>query len=147
MVIGWREYVTLPDLGLKNIHAKVDTGALTTALHASHVKTYSKDGNPWVQFQPPRVGGKKPELCHAQIHDIRDIRNTSGVAVRRIIIRTTLKIAGRLWMIDLSLADRTRMAFPIIIGRSAIRRHHLLVDCGRSYLTDRTQAPCPMNPS
>ncbi|WP_108854924.1 ATP-dependent zinc protease family protein [Albidovulum aquaemixtae] len=140
-VIGWRETVTLPDLGLIEIHAKIDTGALTTALHASHVKTYEKDGALWVQFRPPRIGRKKPGLCHAPVHDQREVRNTSGVPVPRIFIRTTLQIAGRSWLIDVSLADRTQMTFPIIIGRSAIRRHRLLVDCGRSYLTRHPDEP------
>ncbi len=134
LVIGWREVVGLPDLGLPNVHAKIDTGARTTALHASFVRTFDEDGQRWVEFRPPKIGKVQTMRCRAPIHDEREIKNTSGVPELRIVIRTTLVIAGRRWKIDLSLADRTKMAFPIIIGRSAIRRHGLLVDCGRSYL-------------
>ncbi|MDW4549273.1 RimK/LysX family protein [Defluviimonas sp. D31] len=143
-VIGWRETVTLPDLGLIEMHAKIDTGATTTALHASLIRTYDRDGALWVEFRPPRIGHERPDLCHAPVHDQREVRNTSGVPIRRIIIRTTLQIAGRSWLIDVSLADRTEMTFPVIIGRSAIRRHRLLVDCGRSYVTGHPDQPPPV---
>ena len=133
-VIGWRENVGLPDLGLPIVHAKIDPGARTPALHASFVRRYEQDGALWVEFRPPRIGKGPTRRCRAPVHDEREITNTSGVPELRVIIRTTLMIAGRRWKIDLSLADRTKMAFPIIIGRSAIRRHGLLVDCGRSWL-------------
>jgi hypothetical protein len=134
LLIGWREVVGLPELGLPAMHAKIDTGARTTALHAGHVRAFDQDGARWVEFTPPRVG-KAPALrCRLPVADEREVKNTSGVPELRIIVRATLVIGGRRWKIDLSLADRTKMTFPIIIGRSAIRRHGLLVDCGRSYL-------------
>jgi len=132
--IGWREVVGLPDLGLPALHAKIDTGARTSALHASHVRRFAQDGRQWVEFRPPRIGKTTPQRCILPVADEREVKNTSGVPEMRIIVRTTLVIGGRRWKIDLSLADRAKMAFPIIIGRSAIRRHGLLVDCGRSYL-------------
>lgn len=134
LLIGWREVVGLPELGLPAVHAKIDTGARTTALHAGHVRAFDQDGARWVEFTPPRIGKAPAHRCRLPVVDERKVKNTGGVAELRIIVRTTLMIGGRHWKIDLSLADRTTMAFPIIIGRSAIRRHGLLVDCGRSYL-------------
>lgn len=133
VVIGWREIVDLPDLGLIGLHAKIDTGARTTALHARKIRLFDEDGTHWVEFLPPRVGAEKPVPCRCPVHDEREIKNTSGIPEKRIIIRSTLVIAGRRWKIELSLSNRSNMAHPIIIGRSAISRHHLLVDSGRSY--------------
>ena len=142
-MIGWRELVGLPELGLPVLHAKIDTGARTTALHAHKIRVVDEDGLHLVEFLPPRIGKGKIAKCRFPIHDEREIRNTSGIAECRIIIRTTLLIGRRHWKIDLSLADRAGMTYPIIIGRTAIRRHNLLVDSGRSYLVG---APVPKTP-
>jgi hypothetical protein len=139
LVIGWREEISLPDLGLTNIRAKIDTGARTTALHASHIRTYQRDGALWVQFHPSTHRGLPDiDLCHAPVHDRRQIKNTSGIPEERIVIRTHLHIADRKYLIDVSLTDRADMAYPIIIGRTAIRNHSLLVNSGRSWLTRPT---------
>ena len=139
LVIGWREVIALPDLDLGHMKAKIDTGARTTALHTSDVRTYHKDGALWVEFHPSSHDGMPDAgLCHAPVFDRRDIKNTSGVPEERVVIRTHLHIADRNYLIEVSLSDRGDMAFPIIIGRTAIRYHRLLVDCGRSWLTEPT---------
>ncbi len=139
MVVGWREVIDLPDLGLAGMHAKIDTGARTTALHAHRIRTFEDKGIRWVEFLPPHTGAGKTALCRCPIHDERDIKNTSGIPEKRIIIRTMLVIAGRYWKIQLSLTNRSNMSHPIIIGRSAIRRHNLLVDTGRSFSSGHPQ--------
>ena len=134
-IIGWREIVSLPDLGLFRIRAKIDTGARTSALHADSIEPYERDSGRWVAFHPCHPGMSEAGICHWPVHDRRSIRNTSGVPEERIIIRTRIHLAGHRFLIELSLANRSDMAFPIIIGRSAIRRHGLLVDGARSWLT------------
>ncbi|RFU12309.1 ATP-dependent zinc protease [Rhodobacteraceae bacterium W635] len=134
-VIGWRERVALPELDLDMVEAKIDTGARTTALHASRIRPFEQDGKPWVEFHPEHDRLDRASLCRLPIHDRRAITNTGGVPEERIIIRTRLLIAGHRLRIDISLADRADMAFPIIIGRTALRRARLLVDSGRSWLT------------
>ena len=134
-VIGWREIVSLPELGLLRIRAKIDTGARTSALHADNIEPYERDSAHWVAFHPCHPGMTEVGICHWPVHDRRSIRNTSGVPEERIIIRTRIHLAGHRFLVELSLADRSDMAFPIIIGRSAIRRHGLLVDGARSWLT------------
>ncbi|MEX5728187.1 hypothetical protein Ga0609869_001540 [Rhodovulum iodosum] len=135
LVIGWREIVDLPDLGLDRVKAKIDTGARTTALHAGDLRFYDAGGAQWVEFRPPDLGHVAPDLCRARVHDRRAIKNTSGVPEERVIIRTHLHIANRNFLIEVALANRGDMAFPIIIGRTAIRYHRLLVDSGRSWIT------------
>ncbi|PIV74366.1 MAG: ATP-dependent zinc protease [Rhodobacteraceae bacterium CG17_big_fil_post_rev_8_21_14_2_50_65_11] len=136
IVIGWRERVALPELGLGMIEAKIDTGARTTALHASNIRSFEQDGAPWVEFHPEHDRLDAARLCRLPVHDRRAITNTGGVPEDRIIIRTRLLIAGHRLRIEVSLADRADMAFPIIIGRTALRRGKLLVDSGHSWLTN-----------
>src|SRR5690606_29266861 len=119
---------------LNNIRAKIDTGARTTALHADKIRTYEHQGALWVEFHPSTHKGLPDRgLCHARVHDRRLIKNTSGVPEERIVIRTHLNISDRRYLIDVALSDRGDMTFAIIVGRSAIRNHRLLVDSGRSW--------------
>lgn len=135
VLIGWRERISLPALGLENVEAKIDTGARTTALHASRIRTYDQDGALWVEFHPEHDRLDSARLCRCPVKEHRAITNTSGVPEDRIIIRTRMLIAGHRLTVDVSLADRADMAFPIIIGRTALRQGRLLVDSGRSWLT------------
>ncbi|WP_236860982.1 ATP-dependent zinc protease [Brevirhabdus pacifica] len=133
-MIGWREKIALPDLGLPLIHAKIDTGARTSALHATRIRPFERDGESWVRFHIPHAGLTRAADCEARLVDRREIRNTSGIGEERHVIATALLIGGRRWTIEISLADRAGMAMPLILGRTAIRRHRVLVDAGRSFL-------------
>ncbi|PWE33392.1 ATP-dependent zinc protease [Maritimibacter sp. 55A14] len=130
--IGWREDVGLPDLGISRLKAKVDTGARTSALHAENVELDERDGKLWVSFTVPHAGAAG--RVSAPVLDERDIRNTSGRPERRYVIRTALILGRRRWKIDVSLADRTEMAFDLILGRTAIRGRRISVNPGRSFL-------------
>ncbi|MEM8823514.1 MAG: RimK/LysX family protein [Pseudomonadota bacterium] len=135
LVVGWQERVDLPLLGLKNLHAKIDTGARTSALHATDIVAFERDGAPWVHFHTRFDDDAHDTDVECPIHDQRDITNTSGVPENRIVIRTKFRISNRLWKIDLSLADRTEMKFRMIIGRTALRGHSILVNPGKRNLT------------
>lgn len=130
--IGWREEVALPDLHIARLKAKVDTGARTSALHAENVERFARGGLAWVRFSVPLAAAAG--RIEAPVADEREIRNTSGQAERRIVIRTTLVLGRRRWPIEVSLADRTEMAFDLILGRTALRGRRLCVDPGRSFL-------------
>lgn len=137
MIIGWRETVALPELGLPSLKAKIDTGARTSALHATGIEDFDRDGAPWVRFHIPDHDHEtieQPNDCEAPLIDRREIRNTSGVPDERHVIETRLVIGGRRWRIEVSLTDRSDMAFPLILGRTAIRRRRILVNPGRSFL-------------
>ena len=131
IIIGWQEHVDLPLLGLTNLKAKIDTGARTSALHATDIVEFEKGGRPWVRFHSRFDDDAQDGDVETPIHDRREITNTSGRPEERIIIRTKFRIADRLWRIDLSLAQRSEMKFRMIVGRSALRRHPILVDPGR----------------
>ena len=138
LVIGWQERLDLPLLGLTSLKAKIDTGARTSALHATHIVEFERDGAPWVRFRTHFDDDAHDVEVEAPVHDRREITNTSGVPERRIVIRTKLRIAGRSWKIDLSLTERTEMKFRMIVGRTALRGHKIVVDPGRRNLLGPT---------
>jgi hypothetical protein len=134
MMIGWRETVALPDLGIAEAVAKIDTGARTSALHATRIRHFERDGSPWVRFHVPHAVLAEAVDCEAPLVDSREIKNTSGVPEERLVISTRLVLGGRKWTIDVSLADRAAMSMPLILGRTAIRRRGIVVNPGRSFL-------------
>jgi len=142
LVIGWMEHLDLPELGLSAVKAKIDTGARTSALHAMNVETFQKQGVDWVRFQT-RLGRSLPiQTVEAPIRDRRKIRNTSGVSEARIIIRTRLQLTDRSWTISVSLADRSNMRFPMIVGRTALKDHNIAVHTRRANLTKSIGQQC-----
>ena len=132
---GWREWVTLPALGIDKIKVKVDTGARTSALHAWHIQEIERDGRSWARFcVHPNQRTMKGEIwCEAPIIDHREVRNSGGRAEHRYVVETDLKLGEELWPIELTLTSRDNMGFRMLLGRTAIRSK-LLVDPGRSYL-------------
>lgn len=133
-VIGWRELVGLPDFGIGEMRAKIDTGARTSALYAVDKKLFRRGGVRWVGFSIPLAGHAKPEPVEAPVLDERSVKNTSGVPEMRLVVRTTLLIGRHRWHIDVSLADREKMEFDLILGRTAFHGRNLLVDPNHSYL-------------
>ena len=132
--IGWREWIALPALGVSGIKAKIDTGARTTALHAEDIHHHERDGSDWLEFTIPAGAGHGKLRVDAPMKEQREVRNTSGIPDARPVIVTTLSLGRRRWPIEITLTDRTEMAFDIILGRTAIRRKGLVVDPGRSFL-------------
>lgn len=132
--IGWREIIGLPDLGIPRFRAKIDTGARTSALHATNLKLIDSNGATRVQFHVPVPGTPRTTRCTCPLVDRRAIKNTSGEPEERYIIRTTLVLGSRRWPIEVSLADREKMGFDLILGRTAVRGRRILVNPGRSYL-------------
>lgn len=133
MILGWREWVELPELGIARVKAKLDTGALTSALHASDIEHFDRDGAPWVRFivHPEQRSERVVAACICPLLDLRKVRSSSGQAKRRPTIRTTLRLAGRSWPIDLTLTSRDAMGFRMLLGRRALR-DRALVDSARA---------------
>lgn len=143
LVIGWMEHLDLPELGLNQIKAKIDTGARTSALHAIGIEPFVQDGENWVRFQV-QIDEYAPLLwVEARIDDRRQIKNTSGIPEERIVIRTLLKLTNRSWPISVSLTDRTRMTFPMIVGRTALKHHNVAVHTRRANLTRKLGQQSP----
>jgi hypothetical protein len=135
-IIGWREWVKLPDLGVARIKAKIDTGARTSALHAFRITPFSKYGAAYVRFVlHPLQRRKTPEIsCVALVIDQRHVTDSGGRMEERYVIRTTLQLGKSLWPVELTLTNRDQMGFRLLIGRQAVRRRYL-VDPSRSFVT------------
>ena len=138
-ILGWREWVSLPCLGIAAIKAKLDTGAKTSALHAWDTSLRMIDGRRWIRFRvdPMHRGKATSVVCEAPLSDRRWVMNSSGARERRYIISTTLQIGPSRWPIELSLTNRDAMEFPIIIGREAMR-DRLIVDPRASFRAGRS---------
>lgn len=134
-VIGWREWVALPDLGIATIKAKIDTGARSSALHAFEVETFSQDGQEKIRFKvhPQQRDTTQMKIAEANILERREVRNSGGHVELRYAIETSVEIGGVRWSIELTLTNRDTMGFRMLLGRQAIR-DHFLVDPGRSFL-------------
>ena len=138
VIIGWREWVSLPELGIRHIKAKIDTGARSSSLHAFDITPFTRDDTPMVGFSVHPVQRREnfSVQCEAPIHDIRSVRSSSGEARDRYVSQTPVIWVGEKWIVELTLADRTEMGFRMLIGREAVRGR-MLVDPGRSYFGGR----------
>ena len=136
LVLGWREWVRLPELGLQSIKAKVDTGARTSALHAFEVTPFEEDGRRRVEFRmhPNQRDRDTVVVCRADIKDQRIVRDSGGHQDERWVIEPPVCIGNHCWPIELTLTSRDDMLFRMLIGRTAMR-HRATVDPSRSYLT------------
>lgn len=133
-VIGWREWVSFPQLELGPIKAKIDTGARSSSLHAFDMATFQRNDKTFIRFQVHPIQRSREDAIEveAEVLEYRRVRSSSGQAVLRPVIVTMLEVLGQSWPIELTLANRDQMGFRLLLGREAFRRR-LLVDAGRSY--------------
>jgi hypothetical protein len=137
--IGWVERVSLPELGLERVAAKVDTGARTSALHVTAVEhpAPGRSQSPTTLYAvlPPDPRGDK-RVVRLAVSDWVEVRDTSGRRERRPIIETTLELGPFRRTIRLSLTDRGDMRYPLLVGRTALFPG-VLVDPAARYLLRR----------
>ncbi|WP_369025028.1 ATP-dependent zinc protease [Qipengyuania sp. RANM35] len=132
-VVGWRELVHLPELGLSGIPAKIDTGARTSSLHATVIEEFERDGQKYVRFAVDFPQQKVRQICEAVHVDIRGITSSNGGTQYRYVIKTPMRIGDAEFRAEISLANRSDMKFPMLVGRSSLRRR-FVVDSGYSWL-------------
>lgn len=133
VLLGWREWVCLPDLVEGRMRAKIDTGARSSSLHVERQWRFFEQGAPWIGFviKPRRKSDLLVEAS-APLLDERVVSDSGGHRVRRPFICARLDVAGEQRTIELNLADRRNMLFPLLMGRSALSG--FAVDPVRSFL-------------
>ncbi len=135
LIIGWREWLDLPDLGVVKIKAKIDTGARSSALHAFHLESFQRDGKEIIRFQvhPYQRNSHYAIAAEAEVLEWRQVKSSGGHTQLRPVILTTVDLGGEQWQIDLTLTNRDVMGFRMLLGREAVR-HRFLVNPGKSFL-------------
>jgi hypothetical protein len=134
-VIGWREWVEMPELAIPPVHAKIDTGATTSALHGEVLGIYTHEGVQLVRFSVT-LGTRSRTTTHeteAELMEYRRVKSSNGHYSRRPVVLTHVSLGGLVWPIELTLANRESMGMPMLLGRQSLKGR-FLVDPGRSYL-------------
>lgn len=137
-ILGWREWLALPELGIPAIKAKVDTGARSSALHAASVEPIGGPDGDWVRFRVHPVKSR-PDIVvegEAPVLDRRVVSDSGGHREQRIFIRTLVAAGDTRWPIEINLTDRETMLFPMLLGRTAMAGR-VRVDPECSYLLGR----------
>ncbi|QJF51441.1 30S ribosomal protein S6--L-glutamate ligase [Roseobacter ponti] len=125
LTFGWEEWVSLPDLGLPAMKAKVDTGARTSALHAHDIEVFGSAKNPKVRFNVHPIAGREDMAitCSAPLVDRREVTSSNGEAEQRYVISSTLAVNGQSWPIEITLTNRAGMSSRMLLGRQALSDH------------------------
>jgi hypothetical protein len=141
VVLGWREWLCLPQLDIGPLRAKLDTGARSSSLHVDTLEEFHRDGAHWLRFSL-RLGRRQQRdmQCEARSTDRRTVTDTGGRRTERWFIRTQVELGGIAFDMDVNLTDRRHMLFPLLLGRSALSGR-FVIDPSRSHTLPRPPAP------
>ena len=128
MLLGWREWISIPELSINQVKAKVDTGARTSCLHAFYLNTYRERGVLMLHFKvhPLQANKKIVVECHAEAIDRRMVTDSGGHKERRYVIYTPICLGGHTWPIEITLTNRDIMRYRMLLGRTALREDILV---------------------
>lgn len=134
IIIGGEEWCAFPELNIPAIKARVDSGAKTSAIHASNIQKFNRKGEKWVSFEvhPIQETRRTTIRCEAKIIDHRNVKSSSGISEKRYVISSTMKIGNYQWDIELTLTNRDSMGFRMLLGREAME-NRVLVDPANSF--------------
>ncbi len=141
-VIGWRECVSLPGFEIPLIRAKIDTGAASSSIHATHIEYFQENGQEMIRFQihPHQRNIHDTVTVVAPLIEHRDIKSSNGQKQTRPVIKTPIQLGEHSWDIELSLTNRSLMGYRMLVGRKALRKR-FLVDVSKSFLQSHPDHP------
>ena len=132
--IGWREWISLTEFNDFYLKAKIDTGATMSALHATHIKEYDSKGSKYVKFRLHQ--SKTYKMIKKPIIGYKTIKSSFGKKQMRPVVNISIKIGDNIIDTDITLTRRSRMTYPVLIGRSSLERNYR-INPKRSYLTGK----------
>ena len=135
-VVGSEEWVSLGELNIPYVKARVDSGAKTSSLHAVSIQPFQKDNETWVNFDvfPIQNDGKRKISCKALVIDKRVVKSSSGNREHRYVVRTSISLNDKVWDVELTLTNRDSMGYRMLLGREAMMGR-IVVDPAESFLT------------
>ena len=132
---GALELCALPELGIENLHIRVDSGAATSSLHVDNIGEFSRNGRNWVSFDlhPDVHNVEKVTRTTVRIKGRKKVKSSSADTEKRVVITTPIQLGGREWPIKLTLTDRSEMTYLMLLGREAMAGR-IIVDPEFDYL-------------
>jgi hypothetical protein len=138
-MVGWREWIHLPELSPMPIKAKIDTGAKTSTLHAKNIVIQQKPRKKFVSFELyPAKRSKTRIHVRCELIDQRKVKSSVGNTTERPVIRTDVLIGEDRFPIELTLVNRSMMGYRMLLGRRALKKKYI-VNPSRSFLTRKTK--------
>jgi hypothetical protein len=137
---GWKEYADFPDWGLRRVKVKLDTGARTAAIGATDCAVFARPGGGYEATLTLALYRRKPDKVVAmtlRVVEFVFVRNTSGRPEERPVVETMLRLGPITKRIRATVADRSAMLVPVILGRSALSPE-FVVDPSRKYVLRNT---------
>jgi hypothetical protein len=127
-IIGRREKVDFPDLGLYEIDAKIDSGAFTSSIHCHNIELVKQNRKKFVSFNllDPSHPAYNEKNFVLPVHSDKKVKSSFGNVEHRYVILTRMKIFDEIFDVELSLADRSNMEVPVLLGRKALRKKFLV---------------------
>jgi hypothetical protein len=124
LLIGRKEDVNLPDLKLKAIDAKIDTGAYSSSIHCHHIKLAKRDGRQVLKFKlldPEHENYQKRVFVFKNFKTTK-VKSSNGKSENRFVIKTNVEIFDKKFKTEFTLTDRSDMKYPILLGRKFIKQ-------------------------
>jgi len=136
LIIGWEEWVAFPDLNLPAVKAKIDTGAKTSALHATNITPFTQQGQEFVRFEihPLQKNSTLVRTCEAPLVDHRFVTSSNGRKEKRYVIKTRFVLGDRNFLSEVTLTSRDKMNFRMLLGKEALIKGHLVIDPSKKFV-------------
>lgn len=138
-IIGWKEWVNIPELGIKSIKAKIDTGARSSVLHTAFYEIYNDNDLIRVRFKIHPISRSTLEvMCDTELTGLKSVKDSGGHVELRPFIKTNITIGETSYTIELNLTNRESMRYRMLLGRTAIT-NQFLVDSSKCYLQGKNK--------
>ncbi|MEQ8323186.1 MAG: RimK/LysX family protein [Vicingaceae bacterium] len=125
-IIGRADIIDFPEFGLTDVPVKVDTGAYGSAIYSANIVEYMVDGKKEISFQLPFSNGEEKSPVRCKDFKVKRVKSSSGHVEERYTISTTIVLFGQRIETSFSLADRSKMKYPVLLGRNVLRSRFIV---------------------